>query len=635
MCGIFGFHWRNFNYASQSKLERLLADLMKLSEYRGQEAAGLSIAGGGAIFSFKRPLRARSMLAEAGYRHFIRSTLGKLPENSPISVIGHSRLMTNGSQALPENNQPVILRNLVGVHNGIIVNTDSLVSAGLAEAPRGELDSEVLFSLLEMQLIAGNGYHRSLVETFHHIEGVANIAVLTACDPALVLASNSGSLYFSQAGGEFLFASEREFVKRAASLSGLDADPVQQVQAGQAVVLSVADGKLNRISLQKPANSFPERKENFTRVLQVMPEREARPLRRCTRCILPETFPGISFDSDGVCSVCRRHHPQQVLGRDALLETLTANRIGKSGECLVALSGGRDSCYALHYVCKELGLKAIAYTYDWGMVTDEARRNASRMCAKLGIEHIIRTADIATKRENIRRNIIAWSHRPDLGIIPLFMAGDKMFYEIGRKLRDETNASSVLFCAGNPLERTEFKSGFCGVKETSHGNRLWSYSIENKLMLLSHYMKQFSINPRLINRSLFDTARAFWSTYLRKDDFVYFYHYIPWDEVTITNILTKEYGWESAADSKTSWRIGDGTASFYNYIYYNVAGFSEHDTFRSNQVRYGLISRSEALDLAAQDNQPRWDSMRNYAALVGFNLDRVLTVVHSMPRLYD
>ena len=61
------------------------------------------------------------------------------------------------------------------------------------------------------------------------------------------------------------------------------------------------------------------------------------------------------------------------------------------------LSGGRDSCYQLHILAKELGLKPIAYTYDWGMVTDIARRNCSRMCQKLGLEHIIVSADIRKK----------------------------------------------------------------------------------------------------------------------------------------------------------------------------------------------------------------------------------------------
>ena len=57
------------------------------------------------------------------------------------------------------------------------------------------------------------------------------------------------------------------------------------------------------------------------------------------------------------------------------------------------------------------------------------------------------------------------------------------------------------------------------------------------------------------------------------------------------------YDWEYAPDTTTSWRVGDGTAAFYNYVNYIMAGFTEHDTFRSNQIREGQISRDEALSL--------------------------------------
>jgi len=30
-------------------------------------------------------------------------------------------------------------------------------------------------------------------------------------------------------------------------------------------------------------------------------------LRRCTKCILPETMPFIEFDSEGVCNYCKNY----------------------------------------------------------------------------------------------------------------------------------------------------------------------------------------------------------------------------------------------------------------------------------------------------------------------------------------
>ena len=68
------------------------------------------------------------------------------------------------------------------------------------------------------------------------------------------------------------------------------------------------------------------------------------------------------------------------------------------------------------------------------------------------------------------------------------------------------------------------------------------------------------------------------------------------DEDLINSKLVNEYDWEIAPDTSTTWRIGDGTAAFYNYVYYTVAGFTEHDTFRSNQIREGQMSRERLLN---------------------------------------
>lgn len=101
----------------------------------------------------------------------------------------------------------------------------------------------------------------------------------------------------------------------------------------------------------------------------------------------------------------------------------------QENEVVFAFSGGRDSCYALHYMVKELGIKPIAYSYDWGMITDLGRRNQSRLLGKLGVEHVVVSANIREKENNIRKNVEAWLKKPDLGMIPLIIAGDKqMFY---------------------------------------------------------------------------------------------------------------------------------------------------------------------------------------------------------------
>ena len=119
------------------------------------------------------------------------------------------------------------------------------------------------------------------------------------------------------------------------------------------------------------------------------------------------------------------------------------------------------------------------------------------------------------------------------------------------------------------------------------------------------------------------------------DRYFHIFDYWRWDEPQIDDVLLNEYDWEKAPDTNTTWRIGDGTAAFYNYIYYLVAGFTEHDTFRSNQIREGQLSREEALELVKDENKPRYPNLQWYLDTVGLDFEPVIKTINNIPRLYD
>ena len=122
---------------------------------------------------------------------------------------------------------------------------------------------------------------------------------------------------------------------------------------------------------------------------------------------------------------------------------------------------------------------------------------------------------------------------------------------------------------------------------------------------------------------------------MKKENYYHLFDYWRWDEPQIEDTLLNEYDWEVAPDTNTTWRIGDGTAAIYNYIYYTVAGFTEHDTFRSNQVREGDLSREKALELAEDENRPRYPNIKWYLDAVGLDFKEVVSVINRIPKLYD
>jgi hypothetical protein len=308
-------------------------------------------------------------------------------------------------------------------------------------------------------------------------------------------------------------------------------------------------------------------------------------------------------------------------------------RRNEGDECIVPFSGGRDSCYGLHLIVKELKLKPITYTYDWGMVTDLGRRNISRMSAELGVENIIVADDIAKKRHNIAMNLRAWLKSPHLGMISILTSGDKHFFKHVETIKHQTGIGLNLWGI-NPLEVTHFKAGFLGVPPDFEEKNVYSNGAMKQLRYQFLRLQAMVKSPGYFNSSLWDTLSGeYYRSFTKKSDYFHIFDYWRWDEKQIDDTLA-EYDWEKAPDTNTTWRIGDGTAAFYNYVYYTVAGFTEHDTFRSNQIREGDLTREEALTLVEDENRPRYPNVKWYLDAVGIDFQEAIKVVNAIPRLY-
>jgi hypothetical protein len=278
-------------------------------------------------------------------------------------------------------------------------------------------------------------------------------------------------------------------------------------------------------------------------------------------------------------------------------------------------------------------MKPITYTYDWGMVTDLGRRNISRMSAELGVENIIVADDIALKRENIAKNLSAWLKSPHLGMLSVLTAGDKHFFRHIETVKKQTGIGLNLWGV-NPLEVTHFKAGFLGVPPDFEEERVYSHGAMKQLRYQYLRFKAMLQSPAYFNSSLWDTLSGeYYRSFAKKTDYFHIFDYWRWDENQINETLDT-YDWERAPDTTTTWRIGDGTAAFYNYVYYTVAGFTEHDTFRSNQIREGDLTREEALELVMEENTPRYPNMKWYLDVLGMDFKEVISVVNSIPKLY-
>ena len=120
-------------------------------------------------------------------------------------------------------------------------------------------------------------------------------------------------------------------------------------------------------------------------------------LKYCTKCVMPETVEDQSFDKDGLCRTCQSQSQKKSIDwnkREIALRKILTEAKSKSGnnyDCIVPISGGKDSMYQLHVIVKEYGMKPLAVTFNHGWFSETGWYNLQNALEKMDIDHVMFT----------------------------------------------------------------------------------------------------------------------------------------------------------------------------------------------------------------------------------------------------
>lgn len=355
---------------------------------------------------------------------------------------------------------------------------------------------------------------------------------------------------------------------------------------------------------------------------------------RCTKCVLTDNTPNIVFDEAGVCNYCHTYQKFQYKGEAELLRTLDSFRRPDSKyDCLVGVSGGKDSSYLLLTLVKDYRMKVLAVNYENPFTVPQARINIDNAIKALNID-IVRFQDKNNSHRKVFRNTVtAWFRRPSPALIPIVCIGCKPawieIYRIAKRYDIHCIASG-----GNPFEVISFKREMVGISRDEDPRRAFFKYIYSLREILEN---PAYLDPRivltLIKSYLFGSPysigiRLSWPNI----KWVELFNYIEWNEQEILSRIKAELDWDSPPELISTWRFDCRVKHLVDFMYMNTLNMTDKDDFYAKMVREGLMTRENALQRLQNEAKPYIDEIQLLLDQAGI---RDASFLHKLHRVSD
>lgn len=309
----------------------------------------------------------------------------------------------------------------------------------------------------------------------------------------------------------------------------------------------------------------------------------------CKNCILPDTRPGIILDQEGICTGCRGHQKKidQIdwKKRYKILENIIRNTKKKSRgyDCIVPVSGGKDSWYQL-ILAKEHNLKILALTWKTPSRTNIGQENLDNMLKSLNVDHI----DYSFAIETEKKFLVAAFEKTGIPGLPMHLAIFSMCTKMAILLQIPLviwGENPQLEYGGTDKEQLKTDLDFDWIKKHGCMNETKANDWIGK-----NGLTRKDLEPYIIPT---------YSDYKIKS--IFLGSFIKWNSI---NILKKvqSYGFKYKKNKGKvgAWDFADIDCNFislHHYLKWHKFGMTRAFDNLSVQIRYGMISRDEAIDI--------------------------------------
>ena len=317
-------------------------------------------------------------------------------------------------------------------------------------------------------------------------------------------------------------------------------------------------------------------------------------MKVCARCLYPENHPlNIIFDDDGVCSGCRIHEEKDILdweSRSKKLQTILneyRNHSGNNYDCIIPVSGARDSYFIVHTIKYVYGMNPLLVSYNKQYNTEVGIRNLAYLKTIFSCDIMTLTVNPDTVKKITRATMRKFG-----SIYWHCIAGQTVFpVQMAVKLK----IPLIIWGAHQGVDQVGMFSHLNEVEMTR------KYRKEHDLMGFEAedlIDEADNIKESDIVQYLYPDDKEIERVGVRG---IYLNNYIRWDSKAQHELMIEKYGYESFPQNGTFDTYNDvdcfNYSDVHDYIKFLKIGYGKVTDHASREIRLRRMTRAAGKQL--------------------------------------
>lgn len=334
----------------------------------------------------------------------------------------------------------------------------------------------------------------------------------------------------------------------------------------------------------------------------------------CTKCVMPDSRPGIKFDEKGVCSACQSYANRKNVDyaqRYKELEALCDKYRGCNGpnayDCMIAVSGGKDSHFQVYMFKEVLGMNPLLVSVEDNFpMTNAGLHNIKNISEAFG-------CDIISMKPNLKAQKIAMKYTFEKYGKPTYFI-DRYIYTYPLHMAVKFNLSLLVYG-----ENVSYEYGGSDAKET--------YSAKDQITngvgagVPTEELLQQGLSMKDLN--FFEPPAP---EDIEKLDPIYLSYFIEWNSFKNYELAKSKgfhdltHEWDRTHHIENFDQIDSRAYLVHSWMKYPKFGHASATDYAARMVRYGMLSREEAFELVKKhDHALDPLAVRDFCAFMGYS----------------